>query len=181
MLYEGGIRVPLLVRQPGLIAPGTRCDVPAISVDFLPTFCALARAPVGDEVLHDGVSLLPLLRGERPDRLLERDLYWHFPGYLEAERSGATWRTTPAAVIRRGDWKWIEFYETRTGELYDLRADAGEAVDQAQQEPELAALLRSRLHRWQRRVDAPLPTRPESSAANASPPAALEETTAASR
>ncbi len=159
MLYEGGVRVPLIVRYPELVQAGTLCDVPTTSVDFLPAFCELANAPIGPGVFCDGQSFVPLLRGERPERLAEREVYWHFPGYLQAEKDGRTWRTTPAAAIRRGSWKWIEFYEDGEGALYDLASDVGEEHDLSQDQERIASILRRRLRSWQRRVDAPFPTR----------------------
>ena len=160
MLYEGGIRVPLLVRQPGVTMGGSDCDVPVTSVDFLPTLCELAGDPLGPQAFCDGRSLVPLLRGERPEGLVERELYWHFPGYLQAQKDGLSWRTTPAAAIRSGRWKWLEFYETGHGELYDLARDVGEERERSAEEPERTALLRERLLRWQERVQAPFATLP---------------------
>ena len=66
-----------------------------------------------------------------------------------------TWRTTPAAAIRKGSWKWIQFYEEGEGELYDLAGDGGESRDRSSEESQRAASLRERLASWQRRVDAP--------------------------
>jgi len=157
MLYEGGIRVPLLVRDPRGGA-GRLCEVPTTSVDFLPTFCELARAPIGRRVFCDGESLVPLLRGERPTELVERELYWHFPGYLQADEDRGTWRTTPAAAIRRGSWKWIEFYEREGGELYDLAVDEGETRDRSREKVRRAVSMQDGLLGWQRRVDAPFAT-----------------------
>ena len=154
MLYEGGIRVPLLVRDPRGDAGGL-CEVPITSVDFLPSFCELAGAPIGERVFCDGESFVPLLHGERPEGLVERELFWHFPGYLQADGERGTWRTTPAAALRRGSWKWIEFYEQGEGELYDLALDEGETRDRSHEQVRRAASMREGLFGWQRRVGAP--------------------------
>ncbi len=155
-LYEGGIRVPLLVRWPQVIPPGSVCHQPVISVDFMATFVDLLqlRPPQGREL--DGVSLLPLWRsgGQAP---LDRALYWHFPCYLEADVQRGTWRTTPVGAIRQGRYKLLEFYEDGHLELYDLQADPGEQYNLVKQHPELARRLHQKLQAWRRRLKAPMP------------------------
>ena len=98
MLYEGGIREPLIVRWPGRVAPGTTSDVPVIGTDFYPTLLEIARLDPGEGQLLDGRSFLPVLEGNDAP---ERDLFWHFPAYLGADSSvPGPWRTTPASAIR---------------------------------------------------------------------------------
>jgi len=159
MLYEGGIRVPLVVRWPGRIEQGREIDTPVHGIDFLPTILEMAGVsiPVEDDV--DGVSLLPLLGGEgAPAR---STLYWHFPAYLQADQSvEGPWRTTPVGAIRKGDWKLIEFFEDGRLELYNLRDDIGEEHDLADEMPEKVTELHADLVAWRRRVDAPVPTEP---------------------
>ena len=101
MLYEGGVRVPFIVRWPGIIAPGAICDEPAMHVDLLPTFVAIAGASLPAQEL-DGVSLLPLFKDPRT-ALGREALYAHFPGYLEGYGT-RNWRTGPAGSIRGGRW-----------------------------------------------------------------------------
>jgi arylsulfatase A-like enzyme len=156
MLYEGGIRVPLIVRWPGVARPGGTCDEPVASVDFLPTFAALAGAKVPADRPLDGVSFLPLLRD--PQARLEREaLYWHFPGYLEANVQLGSWRTTPAGAIRAGDWKLQEFLEDGRVELYNLKDDLGEKTDLSARMPQKAHELRQKLHAWREKIGAPMP------------------------
>ncbi len=153
-LYEGGIRVPFIVRWPGTVPAGSVSEVPAAHVDVLPTLVEIGRAPRPAQPL-DGVSLLPVFRNPRAD--LPRDaLFWHFPGYLEG-LEGA-WRTTPVSVLRQGDLKLMEFLEDGRLELYDLRADPGEHRDLAALQPEAAGLLHRRLAAWRTGIGAAMPT-----------------------
>jgi len=155
MLYEGGVRVPCLVRYPPLVRAGTVSDVPASHVDWMPTFLELSGARRPDQPL-DGVSLLPLLSD--PAAELPRDaLFWHFPFYLEASVADGTWRTAPAGAIRLGDFKLIEFFETGRLELYNLRQDIGERRNLAEILPERTRELHSRLVAWRESLDAPMP------------------------
>lgn len=138
-LYEGGIRVPLLVRWPGVIAPGRISVMPVTTVDFFPTFLELAGAPAPRGVPLDGVSLAGLWRGSpAPAR---EAIFWHYPHYHAAGSGG------PAGAVRSGDWKLIEYYEYtrahtgRAPELYNLRYDPGETQNLSAQEPARATAL----------------------------------------
>lgn len=156
MLYEGGIRVPLIVRWPGVIEPGNICDEPVISTDFYPTLLDIAGIDQPSDEALDGRSLLPLLK--KPEASLDRNaLYWHFPAYLQADAQRGTWRTTPAGAIRAGPWKLIEFFETGRIELYDLTEDISEENDLSEEHPGTAAELHTMLKRWRRSVEAPMP------------------------
>lgn len=156
MLYEGGIREPLIVRWPGRILPGTRCDVPVTGVDFYPTIIEMARAGEPVDQIMDGVSIVPLLRGE--DRLEREAIFWHFPAYLEAYRGmEGRWRTTPAGAVRKGEWKLIEFFEDGRLELYNLRSDVGEKSNLSSALPEKTAELHRLLIDWRDSLDAPVP------------------------
>jgi len=147
-MYEGGIREPLLVRWPGVTRPGSVINEPVSSPDFFPTFLdAAGLAPVAGQVL-DGRSLRPALRGERQS---ERALFWHYPHY--GNQGGA-----PAAAIRRGDWKLIEWQEDNRVELFDLAHDLGEENDLAAREAARAERLRTELRAWQKQVGARFPT-----------------------
>lgn len=150
--YEGGIRVPLIVRWPNLTPPGSTCSTAVIGTDLLPTFAELVGASIPDQQACDGVSLLPLLRD--PRAVLERhELHWHFPHY------NLSFNQTPCSVIRKGNHKLIHFYEDGRDELYDLSADLGEENDLSTAQPALAESLRASLNEWLAEVDAPLPTR----------------------
>src|SRR5262249_31300806 len=123
MLYEGGVRVPWIVRWPGVVKPGTTCAEPIASIDLFPTLLEAAGGKAKPGQVLDGLSLVPLLRSAGKGTLRRETLYWHFPGYLEAGRAGVAkgnWRTTPAGSIRAGDWKLVEFFETGRVELYNL-------------------------------------------------------------
>ena len=154
-LYEGGTRVPFVVRWPAAVKPGTICDVPGIHVDMYPTFLDLAKGKAPEGQPLDGESLVPLLRD--PSATLKREaIYQHFPGYLGA--GGDTWRTTPVATIQSGDWKLMEFMEDKRVELYNLKEDISETKDLASAEPDKAQALLGKLHAWQESIKAPMPT-----------------------
>ncbi|HAV63142.1 MAG TPA: hypothetical protein DCY13_12350, partial [Verrucomicrobiales bacterium] len=147
--YEGGVRVPLIVKWPGVIAPGSRSSEPVISVDYFPTIAA-AVGVSGDLPPHlDGVSLLPVLRSGAS---LERDaIFWHYPHY---HPGGAT----PYSAVRTGDFRLVQFFEDGRWELYNLKNDIGEQVDLSSTEPDKARQLAAKLDAWRRSVNAQMPT-----------------------
>jgi len=156
MLYEGGIRVPMIVHWPGKVKPGGVCDVPVIGIDFYPTMLEMAgvRQPSGH--ILDGLSIVPLLRGK--GTLNRKAIFWHFPAYLEAYNEKQwPWRTTPAGAVRQGDFKLIEYFEDGTIELYNLKDDLSEKNDLAGSMPEKAEDLHRTLIEWRKNVDAPVP------------------------
>ena len=148
-LYEGGLRVPAVIRGPA-IAAGTRCSHSILSMDWFPTALALAGVPVPPDLRIDGTSLVPVLMGK--SQLPGRDLFWHFPCYVGG--------TSPCSAIRSGDWKLIEFFESGTTELYDLSKDPAESRNLAAAEPSKASTLLARLRTWQQSIGAPRPTEP---------------------
>lgn len=104
--YEGGIREPFIAVWPGVIAPGTTCDVPVHNVDLFPTFLATAGVAVPTDKTLDGENILPLCKGET--KLTREAIYWHFPGYLDnpvPRGRDSVFRSRPVSVIRKGDWK----------------------------------------------------------------------------
>jgi arylsulfatase A-like enzyme len=157
MLYEGGIREPLVAHWPGKISAGSRCEEPVIGLDLYPTFMELAGVTRGPEQMLDGVSLVACLRGEA---LGEREgLFWHFPAYLQGYLpEHGPFRATPTGAIRRGPWKLMEFFEDGRLELYNLAADSAESVNLAAEQPEVVADLHGRMRAWRERVKAPVPT-----------------------
>ncbi len=158
MLYEGGIRVPLLARWPGRIPAGSTCEEPVISLDLHPTLIEISGAGIDGETRLDGVSLVPLLEGRR-DRLSEaRALYWHFPGYLQGNAQKGAWRTTPAGAIRRGPYKLLEFFEDGRLEMYDLDQDIGETRDLSAEQPARVRELHAELRGWRAGARAPMPS-----------------------
>ncbi len=160
--YEGGIRVPLIIRWPGKVAEGSKTDVPVTNMDFYPTILDILSIRSKNSKL-DGKSFLPVLKG---GTLAERPLYWHFPIYLQAYDSGTddgrdpAFRTRPGAAIRLGDWKLHEYYEDNALELYNLKEDLGERNNLASKNPAMAKKLHDRLLSWQKEVNAPIPTKP---------------------
>lgn len=158
-LYEGGTRVPFIVRWPGVTPPGSTCDVPTIHVDLFPTLLELGDAPPPRQAL-DGESLVKLFRD--PRATLRRDaIFQHFPGYLGAGAGG--WRTTPVSLIQSGDWKLMEFLEDGRLELYNLRDDIGESKNLASEMPAKAKEMQARLATWRSEVNAPMPTKNDGS------------------
>ncbi len=168
-VYEGGVRVPWIVRWPGRVPAGATSEVPFIGTDLLPTLAAAAgvKPPVG--VTLDGRNVLPLWRGETPtvaDR--EQPLYWHFPyyhpetGWAKALpeigiNDFAISQTRPQSAIRAGDWILIHFYEDDHDELYHLPVDLSEQNNLAAREPERAREMRRQLDDTLRGVGARLP------------------------
>ncbi len=149
--YEGGVRVPAIIRWPGVVPPNSVCAEPIISMDFLPTILAVTKTqdslPAKTPV--DGINLMSVLKN--PKASLERSaLYWHYPHY---HPGGAT----PYGAIRAGDWKLIEFYEDNRRELYHLAEDLGENTNLAAEMPERVAELQQRLANWRKAVGAQMP------------------------
>ena len=152
-LYEGGIRVPFLVRWPGKTEPATVSDAVVTGVDLLPTFAEIGGATVPPDL--DGRSFVPLFR-KRPVGGDSRKFIWHFPyyhpekGFAKAPAAigvddGLTSQTRPHSVLRSGSWKLIHFYEDDRDELYRVPADVAEEQDQSELEAEVAARLRKEL------------------------------------
>jgi arylsulfatase A len=142
-LYEGGLRVPLIIAGAG--KPGSVNDAPVVSTDLYPTILELAGAPL--PAVLDGASLAKLLNTGRP--LRREALYWHYPHY--SNQGGK-----PGGVIRAGDWKLIEFYEDSHVELYNLRRDLSETNNLADKFPQRAKSMRAMLDRWRKQVNAQL-------------------------
>ncbi|QEG20683.1 sulfatase [Mariniblastus fucicola] len=163
--FEGGIRVPMIVRWPGRIKPGTTCDEPVINVDFMPTFAEISGAKIPAKQTIDGVSLLPVLMDSKAG-LKERSLFWHFPVYLQSvsrasgefETHDSRFRTRPGSAIRSGKWKLHEYFEDGRLELYDLESDIGETENVASVRPEIANRLHAELEKWRDDAGAPVPT-----------------------
>ncbi len=147
-MYEGGIREPMIVRAPNVTAAGSVCDSPVTSTDFLPTILDLAGLNSRPGLHLDGVSFVPLLRGESQAR---GPMYWHYPHY--GNQGGA-----PTAAIRDGDWKLIEWYEDGRLELYNLADDIGEQRNLSDSNPAKRDELHAKLVAWRKSVDANMPS-----------------------
>jgi len=151
-LYEGGIRVPLIVRYPKIVPAGTVCRTPTSNIDFYPTLCHLASAGPDPKQHIDGVSLVPVLKD--PKAPLKRDtLYWHYPldkpHFLGGRSSGA---------VRKGDWKLIEYFDTGQKELYNLANNISEKNNLADRYPEKVAELQELLKAWRKDIGAKIPS-----------------------
>lgn len=153
-LYEGGIRVPLVVSWPGQIPAGAMCDQPTVNVDFYPTLLQAARIKPAPRQVLDGASTLATWKN--PKAPIERDaLFWHYPldrpHFLGGRSSGA---------IRQGDWKLIDFLDDGTTELYHLGDDPSEKKNLAAKKPAVVKALRAKLATWRRSVEARMPSPP---------------------
>lgn len=160
--YEGGIRVPLIIRWPGSVQPGSTSDEPVTNMDFYPTIQAMIDASPAKTFL-DGDDITPVLHGKS---FHERSLFWHFPIYLQAynekEDDGRDplFRTRPGSVMRKGQWKLHEYFEDGAVELYDLAHDPGERHNLARENPAKADELLAELRAWRQRTHAPVPQEP---------------------
>lgn len=156
-LYEGGIRVPLIVRWPGKVPANTVCDHPTANYDFYPTLLAAAEIDPEPAQKMDGVSTLPTWTNpdSAPDR---QELFWHYPldhpHFLGGVSGGA---------VRSGNWKLIEKFDEPTDsrfELYNLADDPSETRNFAAQAPEKVAFLKNRLATWRAEIGASIPSPP---------------------
>lgn len=145
--WEGGLREPYYIHAPGLTASGSVSATPVTGTDFYPTILELAGLPARPEQHCDGVSLVPLLRGQT---IPERSLFWHYPHY--GNQGGE-----PSSIIRRGDWKLIHYWEDGRDELYELHADPAEQNDVAAEQGALVRELRDALDAWLAETGALIP------------------------
>jgi arylsulfatase A len=147
-LYEGGIREPLLIRWPGVVAAGAVCDTPVVLTDLVPTLLEAAGIEPAKAVGPlDGVTLTKVLRG---GELPARPLFWHFPNYTN--QGGR-----PAGAMRDGDWKLVEHFEDGTLELFHLKDDPQETKNLAEKEQTRVQQMLEKLRRWRTQVGAQMP------------------------
>lgn len=143
--YDGGIRVPWIVRWPGQTPAGVECQEPIHQIDLYPTFCKVAGAPQPTQTLH-GMDLTALFRSPE-EGILARKLYWYLPGYSAFH--------TPSVMVRQGKWKLIRRLESEQRFLYDTDADIGEATDLSSENAELATSLDDAAMSWLDDLQAP--------------------------
>jgi len=144
-LYEGGLRVPAIMRWPAQIKPGTTNATPVITADYYPTLLEAAGVHDDQKQVVDGVSLVPLFKGNGE---LERDtLYWHYPLAKPHFLGGRS-----CGVVRQGNFKLLEFYDTGKVELYDLLNDVSEQYDLAPVMPSKVSQLRRKFDAWRQQV-----------------------------
>lgn len=147
-LYEGGIRVPLIIRSPGLAAMGSKSEVPVLGMDLYPTLAEIADVPLPKDQVLDGTSLVPLLDGKA--RLGREALFWHLSAYTQL--------SPPVGAVRLGGWKLIEHLDDGRLELFHLAQDPGEQSDLIESRPAKAAELLSALQAWRKEIDARMPS-----------------------
>ena len=153
-LYEGGLRVPLIIRWPGHTKEGTTNSTPVISMDLTSTILEATQDAPSPPTLEkgktlDGVSLIPLLDGKSIER---NELYFHYP-HFAFHRSNR-----PGSAIRNGNYKLILNYDDSSTELYDLKKDISETNDLSKEKPELSRALLGSLNQWLDEVGADRPT-----------------------
>jgi arylsulfatase A len=151
MLYEGGIRVPWIVRWPGKVAAGSTQDTPVISMDCYPTLLSAAGLPPTSDHPLDGINLLPLFT--QTGGTARDTLYFHYPNYAFHKQNRL------GSAIREGHYKLIHYYDDDSLELYDLRQDIGEKTNLADVSPEVAQRLDQKLKSWLRDSDAAFPVK----------------------
>jgi arylsulfatase A-like enzyme len=150
-IWEGGIRVPMMVRWPGVVEPGSVCSEVVHCVDFYPTFLDIAGTEPQPQHRLDGETLVPLLKGT--GTLQREAVYGHFPYYTWPDHTKVdVFANTPASYVRKGDWKLVRLYGVGPhlgpkDELYNLADDIGESHDRAAQRPGIAAALADMLDR----------------------------------
>ena len=146
-LYEGGLRIPLLVRWPAKIREPRTIDAPVSLLDILPTVLEAAGIEPGKSVGPvDGQSQLAAwTQGKTPSQ--DRVFYWHLPHYTNQG-------SRPTGAVRRGKWKWIEDYEMQTGALYDLSQDISERNNVAKSHSEISAQMHQLLVNWKNSIAA---------------------------
>jgi len=147
-LHEGGIRVPLIVKYPNMVKPGTACSEPTISYDFYPTFVATAKGTLPENQTIDGLNILPLLQNPKA-KLNRKAIHWHYPHYHHDR---------PAGAIRERDWKLIEYLDgTGDIELYHISQDLSESNNLADEKKGKVADLKKKLSGWRNEVLARIP------------------------
>jgi arylsulfatase A-like enzyme len=141
--YEGGLRIPFIIRTPNGISQLS--EFPVITTDIYPTLLELSEIPLKPQQHLDGVSLKTILEGKEPPK---RDaLYWHYPHY--GNQGGF-----PSGAIRESDWKLIRRYESGRVQLYNLKNDPSEQTDLSEKEPKRAKQLADKHDRWLQSVNA---------------------------
>jgi len=136
-VYEGGLRIPLIVRWPGHLPAGRVAREPVINTDWVPTLLELVGQPVPTGL--DGVSFAAFLTGRGPAPA--RKFFWHFPHYTNQG-------SRPSGAMREGPWMLVEYYDADLAELFDLRKDTGERRSLATRYPGRVAGMRAELRQW---------------------------------
>ncbi len=138
-VYEGGLRIPLIVRWPAHVQAGRVVEAPVINTDWLSTLLDLTGQPAPQNL--DGISFAAGLTGR--GAFPQRRFFWHFPHYTNQG-------SRPSGAMRDGSWMMVEFYDEEKAELYNLEADIGEMRDLAQEQPGRVTEMRAALDAWRR-------------------------------
>lgn len=154
MIFEGGIRIPWIVRWPGVVEAGSTCGTPVISMDCYPTLLEAAGLERSAGKVLDGESLVPLLRQEA-DAFGRDTIYFHYPNYAFHKRNRL------ASAVRSRNYKLIHRYADDSIELYDLDKDIGERRNLAERRPRVASELKGKLDAWLKETGAKFPARTE--------------------
>ena len=159
--YEGGIRVPCIIKWPNKIKNPKKTQTPITGLDIFPTL--MNAVDDKNNYSLDGVSLLPFLTENK--NIEERAMFWHFPIYLQGvnpkkdDARDSLFRTRPGSVIRKGKWKLHEYFENGELELYNLETDIGERINLIEENPKKAKELYNELEAWRIKTNAPIPTK----------------------
>lgn len=152
--YEGGIREPMIVSWPGVVAPGSKCNNYLLIEDFYPTILEMAGVKNYQTVQPiDGISFIPLLK-QTGNPAKGRSLFWNMPNNWGNDGPGINFN----CVVRNGDWKLIYYYGTGKKELFNIPDDIGESNDLSAQHPDIVKKLSKELGNFLRKVDAQRPT-----------------------
>lgn len=147
--WEGGIREPFYIKAPGVAKAGAVSAVPVNGIDWYPTLLELAGVPIPKQQKVDGVSLVPLLKGEA---IAQRPLFWHYPHY--GNQGGE-----PSSIITENGWKLIRYHEDGRQELYHIESDIGEQADRLKDEPARVKELAGKLDAWLASTKATMPAK----------------------
>ncbi|MFP4090935.1 MAG: sulfatase-like hydrolase/transferase, partial [Cyclobacteriaceae bacterium] len=145
--YEGGIRIPMIIKWPGVTNAGTAVTMPVLTTDLFPTLAGILDTALPENL--DGLNLKELLTG---GMLPDRNLYWHYPHYHKSLGG-----VRPSSTIRQGNWKLIEHLETGRLELYNLSEDPHESQNLAEKEKQRARQMQAQLATWRKNVGAQMP------------------------
>ena len=151
-LYEGGIRVPLIIKYPKSKKIGFECDLPISGVDMFPTIVNMLNASKYLNNNLDGINILPAVMGDKINR---GPIYWHFPHYSNHGMQ------SPGGAIRDGDYKLLEYFENGTLQLYNLKNDLGEQLDLSKIEIKKTMELKKKLDKWRTKIGAKMMTKNE--------------------
>ncbi|MEE9362111.1 MAG: sulfatase [Cellulophaga sp.] len=161
--YEGGTRVPLIIRWDGKVKPKTVSNFPVNNIDFYPSFLDIVNLAITENQILDGQSLLPLLLNK--GKLKKRPLFWHFPIYLQTVKNydepngrDSYFRTRPGSTMRYGKWKLHQYFEDGAVELYNLKSDLSEKNNLALKLSKKTAKLLRILNSWRTATNAPIPS-----------------------